>query len=440
MSGRFVRPSKYRHIHAESPKAEKLFTDVRKVCSSGDSNYVAVSAKYFAIAQVGGGGPMVVHPNDQPIRFPSKFSKINVHKSKVLDMDFNPFFPDLIASASDDTRVKVTRFPEGGSIAAKETITDALVTLEGHQKKAMFCQFNKVASNVLASAGFDHTVKIWDIEAQAETCEFKDFTDLIQCMEWNRNGSQIATSSKDKVIRVFDPRSEAPASKFDCFTGSKAARVAWMEKMGLLAVCGFSRTSQRKIALFDPRNFDKKLGEIVIDQSAGVMMPYYDEDTSCLFVAGKGDGNIRYFEVVKEAPYIHLLSEFRSNTPQKGIGFGPKTACDFMKHEIVFAMRLLRDVVEPIRFVVPRKAESFQSDIFPDTYAGVPALTAQEWAEGKNAEPKMADLREVAKREGSEVQFVAKKSPAELEKELAQALQRIKELEDEVAALKGAAE
>lgn len=29
-------------------------------------------------------------------------------------------------------------------------------------------------------------------------------------------------------------------------------------------------------------------------------MPFFDEDTSVLFLAGKGDGNIRYYEIVNE--------------------------------------------------------------------------------------------------------------------------------------------
>ena len=38
----------------------------------------------------------------------------------------------------------------------------------------------------------------------------------------------------------------------------------------------------------------------------------------------------------------------------------------------------LGDSVEPISFIVPRKSEAFQEDIFPDTNAGVPSLSAGE--------------------------------------------------------------
>jgi uncharacterized protein YhfF len=38
-------------------------------------------------------------------------------------------------------------------------------------------------------------------------------------------------------------------------------------------------------------------------------MPFYDPDTNMLFAAGKGDGNIRYWEYVDEHPHIFALSE-----------------------------------------------------------------------------------------------------------------------------------
>lgn len=34
----------------------------------------------------------------------------------------------------------------------------------------------------------------------------------------------------------------------------------------------------------------------------------------------QGDGNIRYFEITTEKPYVQYLTEFRSPAPQKGLG------------------------------------------------------------------------------------------------------------------------
>ena len=56
----------------------------------------------------------------------------------------------------------------------------------------------------------------------------------------------------------------------------------------------------------------------------------------------------------------------------------PKRALSPMKCEVARMLKLTGDSVEPISFIVPRKSEAFQDDIVPDTYAGVPSLTAGE--------------------------------------------------------------
>lgn len=121
-------------------------------------------------------------------------------------------------------------------------------------------------------------------------------------------------------------------------------------------------------------------------------MPFYDHDTGILYLAGKGDGNIRYYEIVDEAPYFYYLSEFKSAAPQKGIAFVPKRALNVSECEVARALKLHVNKVEPISFRVPRKSDIFQDDLYPDTYAGEPSLTLEQWAKGGNADPKTRSL------------------------------------------------
>jgi hypothetical protein len=117
------------------------------------------------------------------------------------------------------------------------------------------------------------------------------------------------------------------------------------------------------------------------------MMPFYDDDTRMLYLTGKGDGNIRYFEFVDEAPSVYFLSEHRTNVSTKGADMLAKRTCNAMKCEVARMLKLTGDSVEPISFVVPRKSESFQEDIFPDAIAGKPALEANAWLSGENKAP-----------------------------------------------------
>ncbi len=51
--------------------------------------------------------------------------------------------------------------------------------------------------------------------------------------------------------------------------------------------------------------------------------------------------------------------------------------------------------IEPISFTVPRRAETFQSDIFPPAVGLKPALSGQDWLSGKTALPAKIDLESI---------------------------------------------
>lgn len=51
--------------------------------------------------------------------------------------------------------------------------------------------------------------------------------------------------------------------------------------------------------------------------------------------------------------------------------------------------------IEPISFLVPRRAEVFQDDIFPPTVGLKPAMSASDWFDGKEGLPPKIDLASV---------------------------------------------
>jgi len=433
MSGRFVRASKFRHVHGEANKASDTFQDVR-ANASGEGNFIKVNPKWLAYSkQSGGGGPVIVHDLTTFGRIPSQYPVINVHKGKVFDIDFNPFMDSMLATASDDCKVKCTIIPDG----FKTDLNEAVVTLEGHQKKVLLVHWHPSAANVLASASFDRSIKLWDVEAQAETHSFAH-GDMPQSFEFNADGSQILSSCKDKTFRLFDPRvSEEVQTLTDGPDGAKGTRVFWASNHNAVGVVGHTKTASRRLRMWDVRDLSKPIFSQDMDQSAGTVMPFYDADTSLLYLAGKGDGNIRYFELDSSQGFkAHYVSDFRSNKPQKGVAFMPKRGLDTTKKEVARFYRLQRDIIEPISMCVPRKSDMFQTDLFPETASNVAVLTAAEYAEGKNGEvAKMSLDPKNRGADGASQTFVAKKSPAELQTELEAAHKRIAELEAQVAAL-----
>jgi coronin-1B/1C/6 len=185
-----------------------------------------------------------------------------------------------------------------------------------------------------------------DIEKQAAICNFTDFGDVCQSFDWSEDGSQVVATCKDTTMRVFDPRQAGAVIKFPGFTGSKSSRALWRNasagRNAQVIAVGSSKQSARQYGLWDIKMPEKPMTLVDIDTSAGVLIPHFDPDNSILYVAGKGDGNIRYFEIVNEDPYVHWLSEFRDNSSQKGVAWLPRRAVDTTKCEVAMAFRLVR--------------------------------------------------------------------------------------------------
>jgi len=235
-------------------------------------------------------------------------------------------------------------------------------------------------------------VKIWDIEKGKDVLSVDaQHSDIIQSSEWSANGSQLVTTCKDKKLRIVDPRQNKIATEVEAHQGIKGARAIYLGVDKIFS-CGFTKTSEREFAIWDSRNLATRLNSTIVDSASGLLMPFYDEDTKVLFLGGKGDGNIRYYEICDDATGIYFLTEYKSNLPQRGMSAVPKRAVNISENEIVKMLKVSTKMVEPISFQVPRKSDMFQDDIFPDCFAGEPALTGDEWLGGEDAQPKLRSL------------------------------------------------
>ena len=437
----FIRASKYRHVYVEPPKVDATYKGFRLATVTGEQQYIKANSQFFAVALQGGGGPVSVVNYKDVGEYRPGAPTVSGHKSAVLDLEFNPFHEHVIASASEDATIKVWGIPQQG---LTETLTEPLVDLTGHGRKVTLLRFHPTANNVLASVSADMSVKVWDIEKGSEMASYDDHKQLIQDIVWDHEGKNWATSSKDKKIRIGDPRSKSVVGCIDdAHAGAKSTKLAFLGGFDRLASVGFTKQSQRQIKFWDVRSLGgEPVHQIQLGQASGVIIPYYDVDTRVLYLAGKGDGNIRYYENIAEKPWAFALSEYRSTQAAKGTCFVPKRGLDVMRCETARCLKLVSQAgkacVEPLSFIVPRKSDSFQDDLFPDAFCGVPSMSADEWWAGANAKPRTAPL-DPAKAGTSNAsapakKFVPAKSAAQLTRELDVALATIKKLEAKLAA------
>lgn len=106
------------------------------------------------------------------------------------------------------------------------------------------------------------------------------------------------------------------------------------------------------------------------------------------------DGNIRYFEY--ENGKFEFLSEYKSADPQRGVAFLPKRGVNTHENEVMRGFKTVNDsYIEPISFIVPRRAEVFQDDIFPPVVGLKPAVSSGQWFDGETGLPPKIDLASV---------------------------------------------
>uniref|UniRef100_A0A673BJA0 Coronin n=1 Tax=Sphaeramia orbicularis TaxID=375764 RepID=A0A673BJA0_9TELE len=286
------------------------------------------------------------------------------HSGPVLDIDWCPHDDNILASCSEDCTAMVWQIPDN---SLTRPISEPIVVLEGHSKRVGIVSWHPTARNILLTAGSDNLVIIWNL---------------------------VCTTCKDRRLRVCDPRKrEVVAERLAPHEGIRPMR-AIFTRDGNIFTTGFTRMSQRELGLWDPTNFEEPIALLELDTSNGVLLPYYDADANMVYLCGKGDSSIRYFEITEEPPYVHYLSTFSSKEPQRGMGFMPKRGVDVTKCEIARLFKLHDKKCEPITMTVPRKSDLFQDDLYPDTAGPEPAMEPEEWLDGRDEDPILISMKE----------------------------------------------
>jgi len=437
-----LRHSKYRHIYSDNPKPEHCWTGFRLCTSTGEQQYIKASAKYFSIALSGGGGPVAVCRLDRPGRFERGKSQIlSGHTGSVLDTEWNPFDDSILATASEDTTIKLWGIPEDweptdekGNSKSGEDLKESLIDIEGHRKRVTLLRFNPTVNNLLASASADLSVKVWDVEKAEEVNSFNEMGDLTQDIVWDFRGENFATSCKDKTIRFMDGRTGTVTSSIvQAHESFKTVKCTYLGESGKFMTVGSTQQASREVKVWDLANTSKPVKVEKIDNAAGAFIPLFDSDTNVLYLCGKGDGNIRPFEF--ETDSLFRLSDYVSTLPTKGMCVVPKRGNNIMACETARLLKLTNaSGVQPLSFTVPRKSDAFQDDIFPDCSAAEAAHSVDEWLEGSSKVPLTMSLdpRKTNGTKSNTKKAFKARTARQLAEELKEANSRIKFLEEKL--------
>ena len=272
------------------------------------------------------------------------------HGEFVTDFTFSPFDDGLLATGSQDSTIKLWKIPEEGM--PSKGINAPELTLTEEQRRIETLDFSPAADCVLASSSND-SLTLWDLIKEEQLYTFDGHDDEVQSVSWQTNANLIATQSKDRMLRILDPRSSDAALQCDSHQGTKDSKVVWLAD-GRVLTTGFGSDRAREITIRDVRFLNNRQHHLSLDISSGILVPLYDPDTNMCFLCGKGDRTMQFVEISDKDPFI-IEGLKHSGEQSKGACLVPKRAMDVMQGEVNRVLQLCDSSIVPVTWQVPRK-------------------------------------------------------------------------------------
>jgi coronin-7 len=231
--------------------------------------------------------------------------------------------------------------------------------------KIHLLEFHPTSKNILLTTSDDlgkPTIRIWNLDTKKDEITLTGIhKDVIFSCAWSPDGTQIATTTKEKKIRVLDARTGDVISEGPSHNSLRSSRLLWLnQNTELLVSVGFGIGSAREVLLFSKKDLSKPVAKLVIDYSPGVMSAYFDKDCLILYVAGRGDRTIHTFHVELDTNKLVALAKIEAGSLQQGFSFLPKRECNVKDIEIAKFYRLTPNNIEVVGVRVPRARVSMR--------------------------------------------------------------------------------
>jgi len=172
---------------------------------------------------------------------------------------------------------------------SKAVTKTPLMTLPGHKEAISDAVYND--NNEIFSASMDHTIKLWDAEIgglKSEIAGNKSFSSL----SWSQLNRTIITSSFDRHIRLYDPRSTEGSLVKATFTSHKGwvSSVRWSKTQEHMFISG---GHDNMIKLWDSRSPKAPLYDMCGHKDKVLCIDWSKPE---VMVSGSADNTLKVFK------------------------------------------------------------------------------------------------------------------------------------------------
>jgi len=428
--------SPYRHVYLELEKPDNSYQECNVSTTSIDTNLLAANYRYVSFpVETSGGGLFTVLPVQGSGKIGTTAPTFSGHSGGVLDVAFNPFNDNIIASAAEDATLRVWDIKyENGQVLPQ---SESLAVMKGHARRVTRLVWNPTVNGCIATFGAENSIKIWDVAKAQCATTFKPGKEAILDINWNQNGNLLVYPMKDKKLHVLDARANTETFAIPSHAGLRGSRAVFYDKLNLIATTGFAATSQRQIMVRDYRNPENPLKTIEVDSNNGILAPFIDDDLGVLTIFSRGDAMVRFYELQSEDKPLLELNSFATKEAIRAFAQAPKYCVDTNVCEIDrFYVITQTKVLQKTQLIVPRKnAEIFQEDIYPETNVPTPGVEFEDWKAGAEPEIKKFSLENgytPADGPAFVVEAVAEETVESLKAENEKLKARIAELEEQL--------
>ena len=330
-----IRESKYRNTIVTVSKREKFYENIKDASLQEPTLGLTATTSLFAYhSSQGGGSAIGVLPltstgkNHVPLVSAAYQQPLIRYGAVVTDIQFNPFDPHQLFACSNDGSLKVFDIPVDGLVADlieplgvyRPTVTGSSSCTDPFKGLAV----HPLASGIVACRG-PRSISLFDVTSPSLTgssvvstltispdSTATTFEGDLYSLSWSYNGNLLVATSKDKRIRLLDPRQgQMVVANVPGHANVRYSTTQWLNTDHHFVSCGHGSAMEREMMLWDVRKLitidndntstpalheSTCISRDRIDSSIGPMMPLFDPDTGLLVLAGKGDTTIRLYE------------------------------------------------------------------------------------------------------------------------------------------------